>query len=225
MNWPETPTTWAVTGTDTGVGKTEVTAVLAEAARAAGLDVRAIKAVETGVRANDPHSDAARLGRAAGHAPLCGQTWTTPASPQRATQLEGTPFQADTVRTFIQQHSGTITLVEGAGGWTVPLNDTLRWDTFVAEAGVPVLVVAANRLGVLNHTLLTCEAIRSRGNPLVGVVLNHLLEEPPEEAAARAGNLADLSHWLDVPVIALPYLQKGADRVAEGVRLWSALRP
>jgi len=224
MNWPEAPTTWAVTGTDTGVGKTEVTALLAVAARAAGLDVRAIKAVETGVHAADPNTDAARLGRAAGHPPLCGQTWRTPASPQRATQLEGAPFEEGAVRAFIQQHSSALTLVEGAGGWTVPLSDTLRWDTFVAETGVPVLVVAANRLGVLNHTLLTCEAIRSRGNPLVGVVLNHLQEENPEEADARAGNLGDLRHWLDVPVVAVPHLRANVDRVAEGMRIWRALR-
>jgi len=223
MNWPPSPTIWAVTGTDTGVGKTEVTALLAKTARKAGRDVRAIKAVETGVTDQSINTDAIRLGRAAGHPPLCAQTWETPASPQRATQLEGHPFEADTLQEFVTVHSGALTLVEGAGGWAVPLDDALRWDQFIQRQGWPVIVVSANRLGVLNHTLLTCEAVRAGGNRLVGVVLNHPAHDAPAEAAARAGNLADLKHWLDEPVVSCPYLDATSDRDEIGQKIWKAL--
>ena len=217
-------TTWFVTGTDTGVGKTEVTTLLAAAARTAGLDVRAIKGLETGVNSTSGPTDAARLAEAAGHAPLCAQTWRTPASPQRAAELEEQPLDRHRLQALLENPGGAFALVEGAGGWTVPLDDALRWDHLVGQTRHPVVVVAANRLGVLNHTLLTCEAIRARGNPLLGVVLNEAFAPIENESAARAGNLNDLRHWLDVPVLPLPFLTTGAARTEHGRRLFDALR-
>jgi len=208
-------TRWFITGTDTGVGKTVVTTCLAQAA--AG-EVRAIKPVESGVPAGAAHGeDTTRLAEAAGHPPLNALRFEAPLSPHRAARIEGHTVDLSAVASWIRQVRGDVVLVEGAGGWRVP------WMRALCEATEgPVLVVAANRLGVLNHTLLTVESILGDGFDVAGVVLNSCGLEPDSSAKT---NLEDLRELLEVPVVELGSVET-EDQVSRarcGRELWRAL--
>lgn len=160
-----------VTGTDTGVGKTVTTAALAAALAGAGVGVRALKPVASGVPEGAPGEDAALLGLAAGHAPEGAVRLRAPLSPHRAAALEGRTIDPGEIVDWVHTRRGAVTLVEGAGGWEVPLAPGFRVSHLATALGWPVLVVALDRLGVLNHTLLTVEAVHRAGVVVAGVVL------------------------------------------------------
>lgn len=205
-----------VTGTDTGVGKSVVTACLAAAARARG-SVLACKPVASGVAPGTAGEDAELLGFAAGHAPLVFHTFEAPLSPHRAAELEGRTLPDD-VLDRIRALSADVVLVEGVGGWCVPLRvDPPLWVPDLAQAtGPTVLVVAADRLGVLNHTILTVRAVQDAGYTVAGVVLNR--GAAPADASS-ASNLDDLRRLCAVPVEPL-----GSVDVASGDALLDAGR-
>jgi dethiobiotin synthetase len=194
---------WFVTGTDTNVGKTVVTACLAAAAREHG-SVVACKPVASGVDPGTPGEDAALLGFAAGHPPCGFYTFAAAISPHRAGAAEGREV-ADEVLDQIRGLGAATVLVEGAGGWRVPIRlHPPLWVADLARATAgPVIVVAADRLGVLNHTLLTVEAIQAAGLPVAGVVLNQGAH--PADLSTRS-NLDDLRHLCAVPVAPLEHV-------------------
>jgi len=197
-----------VTGTDTDVGKTIVTACLAASwARSAPGQVRAIKPVASGVEPGDPRADAAVIARAAGHAPLCWLTLRDPVSPHRAQLRAGIEAEPDALLRWLADRSAPITIVEGAGGWWVPLLQRADGGLFevpdLARAvGGSVVIVAADRLGVLNHTRLTVQAVALAGLPCAGVVLNRMTPADP----SRDSNLDDLRALLPCPIATLEHL-------------------
>lgn len=198
-----------ITGTDTGVGKTVVTAALAAALAEAGVAVRALKPVASGVDPGHPGEDAALLGLAAGHPPATLLRLRTPVSPHRAAALEGVPVDGAAILAWVHENVGAVTLVEGAGGWEVPLSATFRVSHLGVALGWPVLVVAADRLGVLNHTLLTVAAVQRAGLPVAGVVLTG-----PGHDGAPMDNRTELVDLLgDVAVRRMPWLPS-LDRAA-----------
>lgn len=160
-----------VTGTDTGVGKTVVTSALAAALAEAGVAVRALKPVASGIDDGGWGEDATALGTAAGHAPAVHTRLRAPLSPHRAAALEGVVPDPAALVAWVRAEAGAVTLVEGAGGWAVPITPTWRMSDFARALGFPVVIVAANRLGVLNHALLTVEAVRGAGLGVAGLVL------------------------------------------------------
>jgi dethiobiotin synthetase len=164
-----------VTGTDTDCGKTYVTALLVQAARAAGIDAIGAKPFCCG-----PRTDVEILAAASGCAESLDQinpVWLkTPAAP-RACELLGEPAAdipgaLDAVRGLAALH--TQVFCEGAGGWLVPIAANRTIADFAVELGWPVVVVVRNKLGALNHALLTLESIRNRDLPLAGIILNDL---------------------------------------------------
>lgn len=196
-----------VTGTDTGVGKTRVATALAHALAARGVRVHARKPVESGVDDRDGPLDAQALREAAGaHEPLdvvCPLRLRAPLSPERAAVLEGVNLELDALIASARQgvRDDGFVLVEGAGGFLSPIaRGALNADLARALA-LPVLVVAADRLGTLNHTLLTVEAVRARGLEVAGVVLS----APTAGGDARMDNAGDLERWLGFPVMRLPH--------------------
>jgi dethiobiotin synthetase len=204
-----------VTGTDTGVGKTVATACLAQAARTRGT-VLAVKPVASGVPAGTDGEDSVLLASAAGHAPWCAAAFVTPVSPHRAARIEGRGLPPALLADLSALAAETV-LVEGVGGWRVPLGDGL-WTADLARTCELVIVVAADRLGVLNHTLLTVDAVRTAGLPVAGVVLNR--GAAPADAS-RPYNLDDLRDLLDVPVEVLDLLDPSDPGAREraGLRL------
>lgn len=209
-----------VTGTDTEVGKTVVTAALAAGLAAAGHGVRAVKPLASGGTA--PGADAMMLGRAAGHPPLVHACFETPAAPPRAARQEGRLVDPAAVRSWIasQRRPDHAFLVEGVGGWRAPLADGWEVRDLATELGLPVVVVAANRLGVLNHTALTVAAVRGSGLRVLGVVLNDAFDCSPELAA---WNRDDLRIQLPgTPILALRRLTLPGDLDTAGS--WLARR-
>jgi dethiobiotin synthetase len=163
-----------LTGTDTDVGKTYVASLLIRALRTAGHDTVGLKPLCCGDRA-----DAEELHAASGGAlPLhdVNPVWLrTPAAPYTAALVENRPIDLDLIReTFGRARSAHRSLiVEGAGGWLVPITSHYYMADLAVEFGLPIALVVANRLGALNHTLLTIAAIRTRGATLAGLILNH----------------------------------------------------
>lgn len=157
-----------ITATDTGVGKTFVTAALAESLRARGLDVAVFKPVQSGALADDPSGDAALLGAA------CIYSFAAPLAPLVAARAAGETIALGPIlaraRELAREHE--ILLVEGVGGLLVPLAPGLDVADLAAALGLPLIVVARAGLGTVNHTLLTIEAARARGLDVAGVVLN-----------------------------------------------------
>ncbi len=210
-----------VTGTDTEVGKTVVSAALA-AALARGGGVRALKPVASGVEPGTAGEDAELLAFAAGHAvPEGGVRLRTPCSPHRAAIIEGRTVEPAMILNWIAENLGEVTVVEGVGGWEAPITVDFHVSDLAAALRGRVLLIARDRLGVLNHTLLTVAAIRARGLTLVGVVL-----VDPELGTSH--NLADLRLLLPDVVVApfprLPNLERETLANA-GAALLAALPP
>ncbi len=184
------PSRLFVTGTDTDVGKSVVAAALAAGCEG---EVSALKPVASGVAPGAPGEDAALLGRGAGHEPRSYRSFPAPLSPHRAASLAGESLDLEEVLDWIRQQEGQHTLVEGVGGWRVPVARDWSISDLACVWGAPVLVVAPNQLGVLNHVRLTVEAITMAGLSLWGVVLNDGLAAGDE---ASNHNLEDLEQLL-----------------------------
>jgi dethiobiotin synthetase len=191
-----------ITGTDTGAGKTTFTCLLLRALRAAGHSPAPFKPVCCGSRA-----DVAALMDAAALPELtAGEVnpayYKMPLAPLAAGLLENRPFSLPTVLTAWKNLSARYPeiIVEGAGGWEVPLTSSLTTAHLAVALGLPVIVVVNNKLGALNHTLLTVRSIRAHGLHCAGLVLNHV---DPERDSASISNAAMLNTMLpDVPVLA-----------------------
>lgn len=186
-----------VTGTGTGVGKTMVCGLLAGFLRARGMRVTTQKWVETGVTDGPSDIDVHRrlMGDpdSAAEPPLadrCPYRFSLPASPHLAAAREKRRVDPAVIEAAYRRLAEThdAVLVEGAGGFLVPLSEGLLTGDLVAQIGLPVLVVAGNRLGCVNDVLLTVEAVRRRGIPLLGLVFNRL---PGEGDGTPAEVLAD----------------------------------
>jgi len=211
-----------ITGTDTEVGKSVVTACLAAAAEGS---VVAAKPVASGVAPGTAGEDALLLAAAAGHPPCTFVTLEAPVSPHRAARLEGREIDRAGLLQWIRDLQADTVLVEGVGGWMVPilLEEASVWvsDLAAATRG-KVLVVADDTLGVLNRTLLTVRAIRADGFEVAAVVLNQRRPADP----SRASNASDLRELLDIGVGVLPALDISSQsaRREHGRMLWSVLR-
>ena len=173
-----------LTGTDTGVGKTFTTALLTRALREAGLATIALKPLCSGER-----SDVEILRAASGQILSLDETnpvWLqAPAAPLVAARLENRTLSLDLFVEWFASLSAKqpSLIVEGAGGWLVPVTDTETLADLAVRLALPVIPVVANRLGCINHTLLTLESIRARSLPCPGIILNHLT--PAADPAQR----------------------------------------
>ncbi|TNE90064.1 MAG: dethiobiotin synthase [Deltaproteobacteria bacterium] len=213
---------WFITGTDTEIGKSAVTACLAAGAHHAGRRVVAAKPVASGVAPGTAGEDAELLGFGAGHDPKVFATWEAPLSPHRAALLEGRLVGARALERWVRELEGETVLVEGVGGWRVPIGPGVEVTDLATWAGSRVIIVAGDRLGVLNHTRLTVDAVRADGHEVLGVVLNRGIAATD---LSRDTNLVDLRALLDVPVAVLDPLDLGdRDALARaGRQLWSSL--
>ena len=207
---------YLVTGTDTGVGKTFVTSGVVRFARSMGLDSVAMKPICTG-----DDDDVRRLLDACDFCEpenVINPVWyRTPVAPYAASVIEDRLIDIGAIREAFEKlaarHSNV--LVEGAGGIAVPILADYDFRDLAREIGLRVIVVAANRLGVLNHTRLTVEAIRSAGLECSLIALNSVQSEAD---ISRITNLSIMESLVDVPVATVEHHQcEFADLVG---RLW-----
>jgi dethiobiotin synthetase len=174
-----------VTGTDTDIGKTVFAAALTQA-----LDGCYWKPVQAGL---EDGTDAQTVARLAGLPAerVLPEVWRlrTPASPHLAAALDGVEIDADALTIPPCDHP---LVIEGAGGALVPLNDRVLFADVFARWGVPTIVCASTRLGTINHSLLTLEALRGRGVAVAGVAFIGEANPSSEEAIVRFGEVKRL---------------------------------
>ena len=166
-----------ITGTDTNAGKTYATCLMLEELRRQGIDAVGYKPVSCGDR-----DDATRLAAASGGLPIDEINpfhLNTPVAPLVAGMLENHPVDPQILIDGYHQLAAkhTQVLVEGAGGWEVPIASNFRVSDLAKALNLPVILVVANRLGALNHTLLSVDAIRATGLKCAGIILNQLDDE------------------------------------------------
>jgi dethiobiotin synthetase len=175
-----------VTGTDTGVGKTVVSAALLCRYALA----RYWKPIQTGIESDDDTAEVRRLvGKT--HDRDEGVRLRNPVSPHLAAKQAGIQIDIETLTEWAAD-SEDAWIVEGAGGVLVPVNETQTMANVMLSLGLPVVVVARTTLGTINHTLLTLEALRGRSLQVAGVVM--VGEPNPDNRAAieRYGKTAVL---------------------------------
>lgn len=201
-----------LTGTDTGVGKTFITVGIARCLRRQGRPVRVVKPVATGAawidgswRSEDTWQLAIAAGQETQLEAITPWVFAEPVAPAVAARLHGRKLDllqmAEAVRR-VDSPSGVV-LVEGVGGLLCPLTDQETVADLVAELELPLVIVARNTLGVLNHALLTLEVARQRGLAMAGVVVN---TTGADRNQAKATNVEELTRRIAVPLLCeVPY--------------------
>jgi dethiobiotin synthetase len=188
-----------ITGTDTGVGKTYTAARLLQLLRASGASCAGMKAICCGDRRD------AELLLAAGSEGLTiddvNPVWLkTPAAPMVGSLLEKKDIDVDHILAAFHSLESRVehVIVEGTGGWMVPIHCNYFVSDMAVAMKVPVLAVAYNRLGCLNHAVLTVQSVAAHGLHCVGLVLNNAQET---DDIAALTNADILKRILDVPLL------------------------
>ena len=202
-----------ITGTDTGVGKTWFTLALIEALKEQGRKTYGMKPVASGgsfINGKLMNDDARLIlqhcSEPVNYELINPYVFEQPVSPNFAAREEGVFVELDQIAASYNQLASVCDniIVEGIGGWRVPISDKIRTVDLVRELGIPVILVVGLRLGCINHAILTAEAIRTDGINLCGWVSNQLekeylrkeetLELLNEELACP--NIASLDHMI-----------------------------
>ncbi len=195
-----------ITATDTGAGKTYVAAQIIRRLCARGIDAVGFKPICCGSR-GDAEILQAASGPGAPQINDINPVWLrTPAAPYVAAMVENRPLDLALVRekyAELRSQRGAV-IVEGVGGWLVPIQRDFAVADLAAELGLPVVAVVRNRLGALNHAALTVRAVRAAGLRCEGLVLNRgaaAASELDPQDVALATNRAILEDLLEVPVL------------------------
>ena len=202
-----------IAGTDTDAGKTMVACALLAKARSQGLSTAAVKPVaagcidtKEGLRNDDAEQLLAQCTIALYYEQVNPVAFKEPIAPHIAAQKQGQRMQVDRLTGFtsgVLMQGANFTLVEGAGGWRVPVNDRETLADLAIALAIPVVLVVGMRLGCINHALLTAEAITRDGLELAGWVANCI---DPEMAELEA-NITTLQHRIQAPMLGLvPHL-------------------
>ena len=216
-----------ISGIDTDIGKTYATGMIAKALMQQGINVITQKLVQTGVSINSDSgvmniADDIMSHRQLMDIPLqpCDLDFTTcpyryekPASPHLSAKLANQTLDPDVITdaTKSLQADYEVVLLEGAGGLLVPITEQLLTLDYVTKQGYPVILVTSGRLGSINHTLLSLEAITSRGLDVHSVIYNHIHDNADQTDAEIANSTIDFlqnhlaqnyinTNWLSLPV-------------------------
>jgi dethiobiotin synthetase len=199
-----------VTGTDTGVGKTVASCALLRALAARGIHAMPMKPIAAGAGANGANEDTLALLEAAGRDPQLAAD-VTPVllreaiAPHIAAAREGRAIELAPVLAAFERLRATadFMVVEGVGGFCVPLGDRLDTVDLTKALQLPVVLVVGLRLGCLNHALLTVQAISSSGLPFAGWIANELAPAMP----AQRENIDALRARIGAPLLGtLPFM-------------------
>lgn len=196
---------WFITGTDTEIGKTHIACALLHTLRHAGYRTLAMKPVAAGTDVNGLNDDVERLLAActetAAHEMVNPYLFAAAIAPHIAAVEEGRRIEPTTILAAFQrlQALADAVIVEGVGGFCVPLNEQLDTADLATTLQLPVILVVGMRLGCINHALLTAQAIVARGLPFAGWVANCI---DPAMARLRE-NLDALQSRLPAPLIGI----------------------
>ena len=212
-----TGSVYFISGIDTGIGKTYATGCLAKLWNAQGKKTITQKLIQTGNVDISEDIEQHREIMGIGWFPedesklTMPEIFTYPASPHLATKIDGREIDFQKIENATEQLAEKygVVLLEGAGGLMVPLTTDLLIIDYVAEKKYPVILVTSGRLGSINHTILSLEAIKSRGLELYAVAYN-LKDESQDELISKdtaeylkaylAKHFPN-SLWIDIPVI------------------------
>jgi dethiobiotin synthetase len=202
-----------ITGTDTGVGKTTVSASLAAfLSLRKRMNVGVMKPFETGLPKDDKDSgtrDAFLLRAASGSADnlsdISPYTFEAPLAPEIAADLEHAKIDLRVLDRAYKKIAGRhdIVVVEGAGGIMVPIKKKFFYVDLIERWNAPVIIIARLAVGTINHTLLTYDLLKKRGIKVIGVILNN--NDKTKSTVAQT-NLEMLKYYLTIPVLGIyPY--------------------
>ncbi len=203
--------TYFITGTDTEVGKTRVAAGLLFCAEQRGMATAAAKPVAAGCDDNGLNEDALLLQAAMSEVATYEQVnpfaLQAAIAPHIAAEEEGRALEVSALSEYcrsVMSGPADFVVVEGAGGWRVPLNDSETFADLAVALQAPVILVVAMRLGCINHALLTAEAVRRDGLTLAGWVANI----PGEKMARHEQNMDTLKRLMEAPLLGeVPFLE------------------
>jgi len=204
---------YLITGTDTGVGKTLVSCALLHAFAAKGVQVVGFKPVAAGCDDNDRNDDAERLRAASNVLATYGQInpycFVRPIAPHIAARNSGVRIDLSRILTSFHELTSQAeeVIVEGAGGFLVPLNEKQDSSDLAREMALPVILVVGMRLGCINHALLTMRAIADCGLKCAGWVANVLDAEMP----ALKENIEALQQRIEAPLLGIVPFQTTVD--------------
>lgn len=220
-----------ITGTGTDVGKTLVASGLLAAASQQGLSTVGMKpvaagceATSEGLRNNDASQLLAQSSLNISYEQINPVALEPALAPHIAAAKVGRRLSADRLAGFyrgLMMQRPDFAVVEGAGGWRVPLNQRETFADLAKMIQLPVVLVVSMELGCINHALLTAEAIQRDGLTLAGWVANQVVSEMD----CYQENLETLQHWIPCPMIAeIPFLLKAeAEQVVKFINLASLL--
>ena len=219
-------TTWFLTGADTDAGKTATAVALLRAGRARGLKVVGYKPIESGCASGAFGPDTLALADAAQHAPACTYSLPDPVSPALAAERQGVRINlaAITKRAAQLQAQAQLMVIEGAGGFLAPIAAHETIADLAVILGLPVLVTASDKLGCINHSLLTIEAVERRGLSVAALILS--ATDPgraPKATLERLDNAAQLQAHTQVPVLSLSWCFSENDFAEAGEKLLNEL--
>jgi len=208
-----------ITGTDTGVGKTVITAALIKAVSLLGLKACGMKPIETGCKTAVSRkkrtlipSDGIFLKEIAGMDDSIDLVtpirFESPLAPLPASEIEGTSVDFEKIQksyTALSKNYDVI-IVEGIGGLLVPIKRDYSVLDLARDFGLPILIVSRPGLGTLNHTLLTVNYAIKEGVDAAGIIINY--SQPPERTLAERTNLEIIKQISPIPLIGIfPYLK------------------
>ena len=203
-----------VTGTDTGCGKTEITLSLMHQLQQSGLMVQGMKPIAAGAEQTPQglcNGDAIRIQQQCSleipYQQVNPFVYAPPIAPHLAADEAGRAIDITVIMSAFLQLIGASdrVIVEGAGGWRVPIGGDMTLADLAVMLNLPVILVVGMKLGCINHAILTAESIRQAGLTLHGWVANQI--DP--EMQAREGNLKTLNKWLYAPCLGeIPYLEQ-----------------
>ena len=216
-----------ISGIDTDIGKTYATGMIAKALIQQGVKVITQKLVQTGVAINPDSGEISIADDIITHRQLmsiplqpcdidnttCPYRYEKPASPHLSARLANDILNPDVITSATKslQADYDVVLLEGAGGLLVPITEQLLTLDYIAARGYPIVLVTSGRLGSINHTLLSLEAIISRGLEVHSVVYNHIQDNAAQTDEQIATSTIDFlqtylaehypnTHWLSLPV-------------------------
>lgn len=218
-----------ITATDTDAGKTYISTLILQGFQLLGVKAAGVKPIAAGTNNENLNGDALLLQQHSGIAlpysvvnPIC---FDAPVAPHLAAKLQAEPIAETELNQALTQWQSLAVeqlLIEGAGGWLLPLNEQRYLADWVAESNLPVVLVVGMKLGCLNHAMLSVREIERSGCQLIGWVANCI---DPDMALQRE-NIADLRARINAPCLAvIPYSPSESEKVNLSVELAKAIMP